>query len=147
MADKLNNDVVPTKKLVNFNFNSINEAMNLNYSLLVKTREDSARNYFKIVRVEKDVMEKCREALVESEMPVTDSNIRLLVRDYYRRNSDIKALPQEEMEAKLMEIRSIEASTPKYPLMSEFGTDPVVGREYGIPKVKKLSGFGVKYND
>lgn len=127
-------------KFAQFGFTSIDEAMKNNYKVIVKTKEDEFADYYKIVRVERSVMEKCRLALVEAGVPALDANIRALVRNHYRTNDEISTeLTQEEMLSKLEEIKEKEQLAPKYPVLREFGIGELEdNKEYRIRKSKVL---------
>ncbi len=132
-----------------FNFASIDEAMANNYKLIVKTREDNLASYYKIVRVEREVMEQAQEALINSNVEPSLENIRILVRGYYRNNIDLsRKLNEEEMNEELYSILEKEAEVKKYPVLRDIVPDNYIeGKEYKVLKKKYVSNtFGGNIN-
>lgn len=121
-----------------FNFTSINDAIVNNYKVIVKTKEDNLASYYKVVRVEREVMEQAKEALENANIEANLDNIRLLVRNYYRNNLDLNVkLNEEEMNNKLEELINNETNGSKYPLLRDIiPNDYVEGKEYKVIKKK-----------
>ncbi len=133
-----------------FNFTSIEDAMANNYKLIVKTKEDESASYYKIVRVEREVMEKAKEALENSNIEANIGNIRILVRGYYRNNIDLsRKLNEEEMQRELDEILEKESETKRYPVLRDaFPENYIEGKEYKVLKKKLVTDtFGGNNND
>ena len=127
-------DVVPKLQRVQVFFNNNEEAIKQNYKIMVKTREDEKSSYYKIVRVEKEVMDLAELALNNANIPANDDLIRLFVRNYYRNGEPIEFLSNEEMLSKINELRYKEQmSKEKYPLLSSFGRLELEdGKEYRV---------------
>ena len=133
-----------------FEFTSIDDAMSNNYKLIVKTKEDDVAAYYKIVRVEREVMEKAKEALENSNIEANISNIRTLVRGYYRNNIDLsRKLNEEEMTNELNDILEKEAEANRYPVLRDiFPVNYVEGKEYKVLKKKFVKDtFGGNINE